>query len=230
MGAVFYRCLSGAPPFVGSTPAEVIAKIATASAPALDVEGTRRTLGAAIDRALVRRPERRYGSMRAFSGAVLAGARAAGIDVALPASLDRALEGAAEETTEGEGWPRAAAVLDRFSIRRAASIALALLVPACSAMLLWRDAPRVEMRPVDRLRSTAAARVAARTSAAVQDVPAPAPTTAIETSQRADETVTDRPPSRTVRSRAKSSARRRAPVADAPRVAADAGLELLVEW
>jgi serine/threonine protein kinase len=84
MGAVLYRCLSGAAPLSGATPAQTLAKIATELAPPLEVEGLHRGFAAAIDRALHRGATHRYASMGDFCAALTRAADAAGIECPAP--------------------------------------------------------------------------------------------------------------------------------------------------
>jgi len=247
MGAVFYRCLSGAPPFVGATPAEVIAKIVTASAPSLEIEGLRRTLGAAIDRALIREPELRYRSMPAFAAAVLASARSAGIDVVVSPSLERDLDCVGEEPTE-RGDSRPAMVFAGTGVRRAA-LALLLLIPACAATLLLRDPPPTATTDTKGTRSAHDTTLAAhrpvlalpRALVPPGEQRAPTidgtlregtPTAALEIAPRAVESVAAEPRSLPVRRRANPDARARRPRTATEKAApvADAGFEVLVEW
>jgi serine/threonine-protein kinase len=127
MGAVFYRCLNGTPPYVGRTAAEVISKIATTLPESLDVENVARGVCAAIDRALVREPDARYADMRRFARAVVASARTAGVQVDWsPVTESSSLGGSEVQTVPQPGAPGRGVTVERLGRRWGLAVALVL--------------------------------------------------------------------------------------------------------
>ena len=127
MGAVFYRCLNGTPPYVGKTAAEVISKIATSPPESLDVENVPRAVCAAIDRALVREPDARYADMRRFARALVASARAVGVQVDWsPVTESSSLEGSEVQTVPQPGAPGGGVTVKRPGRRLGLAVALVL--------------------------------------------------------------------------------------------------------
>jgi serine/threonine-protein kinase len=127
MGAVFYRCLNGTPPYVGKTAAEVITKIATSVPESLDVENVARGVCAAIDRALVREPDARYADMRRFARALVASARTAVVQVDWsPVSESSSLGGSEVQTVPQPGAPGAGITVERLGRRWGLAMAVVL--------------------------------------------------------------------------------------------------------
>jgi hypothetical protein len=83
VGVVFYRCLSGTLPFPGETNLVTLQKLVNERAPrfADACAGLSKHLGIALDRALERYPEQRYGDMRSFAQALAAACEQDGISL-----------------------------------------------------------------------------------------------------------------------------------------------------